>query len=274
MRILLRTKCNFSLDLWVAFAYVVGVSDETTVPEVARRLVYTLLGPAAKLCVRFRVPVGELEQLARLAYYSELRGQGLTQAEAARISGKSRRTVVSAEQQLRSDFLAPQEVVTLSRRVEEAIDAGPRTLEAVAAELGADEDEVEHVLEALVAAERAVLNQKTDGSRTWREAGRFRSLVIDHLPARLDGLRHQLEVLVTAVTARFFTDDARPAVGRTLSFRGAAEDVRRFVDELIGVVRHNAVDIEERALQGGERDRYAITLALAPMGQDEPSEGP
>src|SRR5690606_16744681 len=56
-----------------------GVKGDPTIAELARRLAYTLVGPAAALCARFHIPVDELEQLARLAYYAELRKGGATQ---------------------------------------------------------------------------------------------------------------------------------------------------------------------------------------------------
>lgn len=242
------------------------MSDDTTVPELERQLLYALLRPAAALCRRFRVPLDSLEQLCRLAYYEALReGEGATQAEVAEAFGKSLRTVVSVEKQFRSDFLAPADAVKLSRRCEEVIATGPRSAAEVAAHIGADEAETRRALEALAAASRARVTTDGDGSEPRYELKeRLLSLVRDDLRQRLDGLRHQLETISAAVSARFFDAAERPVLARTLSFVGAHDEVRALTERLVRHLRMEAIDVEEKALTGADYERFALTIAIAP----------
>jgi len=232
------------------------------IPELQRRLIYALLQPVAALCRRFRVPLDVVEGLCRLAYYEELRrGQQATQSQIASIFGRSLRTVVGVERRFRSDFLSPQYEVELSRKLEERLAVGEATVAELATELDAPEDEISRLLTGLVATGRAV----NEGDR-FALSERFQSLVTDDLRARIDGLKHQLDVMTAAVRARFLTrEDTRPSVARTLSFVGTPDDVETMIDNLVRTLRLQAIDVEENALKGGNFDRYAVTMALAPV---------
>ena len=197
------------------------VSTATTLPELQRRLIFSALRPAARLASRFHLPWKTLEELARLAYFEELRRRrGASHTAIARVLDLSLRSVGSLEKLYRSDFLAPERELEFARRVEEAFDQGPTTVEAVALALAADPAEVERVVEGLLGAGR--LLAQPDGALSLDR--RFRSLVQADLKARIDGLNHQLDVLVAAVQARFFTAD-RPAMARTLTFVATPEAI-------------------------------------------------
>jgi DNA-binding XRE family transcriptional regulator len=237
-----------------------------TLPELKRRLLYRLFQPAVGLARQLHVPLDEIEQLCRLAYFEELRRtEGLTQAEVAKRVGRSLRTVTALERELQSDFLAPAAEVELARRVEEALGAGPASLDELVLRLGsAPAEQVQGLVAQLCTAGHVF----SDGQVPPRYAltQRFQSLVHSDLLARLDGLKHQLEVLSAVVKRRFFPDaaDSRPSVARTLAFVGRSEDVEHFAKELVQLVRHRAVDLEEKALGAPPHDRYAITFALVP----------
>ena len=231
-----------------------------SVPELQRRLVFALLRPAVRVCRRFRIPLDVIEQLARLAYYEELRAGGATQVEVAEILGKSIRTVVNVERLARSGFMAPEDEVRLARHLEEVLAEGPQSTVALAARLDHTEAEVERAVLGLVGAGRA---RATETGFVLAE--RFQSLVQDDIHARLVGLEHQLEVMTASVVRRFFgASDGRPTAARTLSFVGTAADVQGLADELIRTLRLKAVDVEERALEVGGYDRYGVTFAVAP----------
>lgn len=249
------------------------MSEPTTLAELQRRLVYTLLQPAVAMCRRFSMSLDVLEQLARLAYFEELRGDGgLTQAEVARIFGRSRRTVVGVERQFQSDFLAPARDVGIDRQLEEALAMGPLTAAEVAERVreALELDEVEERLETLARAGRARVTSD-GGVRRYLLQHRFQSLVRDDMLARIDGLRHQLGVLAAAVRARFVrkNGDHRPSAARTVSFLGTAADVEAMASELIRAARLRAIDVEENALTEGGYERYAVTLAVAPLEEHE-----
>ncbi|MBT9561226.1 MAG: hypothetical protein IV100_34850 [Myxococcales bacterium] len=242
-------------------------------PEIQRRLVYALLQPAITICRRLHVPLDVVEQLCRLAYYEQLRGPGgATQAEAAEILGRSIRTVVNVERLARTDFLAPENEVRDARRIEEALALGSLTAGEMSEATQLLLHDVERMLVALAGSGRALAATGDDGVVRYSLVTRHQSLVQSDLLPRIDGLRHQLEVLTAAVVRRFFgASDQRPTMARTLAFLGRPEDVQAFGDELIRTLRRGAVDVEEHSLQAGEHDRYAVTFALTPI-DPEPSE--
>lgn len=245
-----------------------------TVPELQRRLLYALLQPAMALARRFDVPLDVVEQLARLAYFDALRSAGATHAEVANVFGKSLRTVVNLEREYRSDFLAPEAELRLHRQLEAALDRGAQTVGELAVACDADEVETRRALEALVRAGRAELQTDESGVR-FRRRERFLSLVRSDVVARVDGLRHQLEVVGATVHRRFFdAGDPRPSMARTLAFLGRASDVQAMADELIARLRASAVDVEERALAEGGHDAYAVTIALGPSKPLTPTDDP
>lgn len=243
-------------------------SAAPSISELKRRLLYTLFQPAAALARRLHVPLDEFESLGRLAFYEELRGRGgMTQSEVAKFFGKSLRTVTSVEKQLQSDFLAPAREVELSRRVEERLSEKTWTPEALCVALGeSDEDEIRRILESLVHAGRAARADCASESAAYSGVERYHSLVQSDLVARIDGVRHQLSVILAAVQARFLAppDDAKPSTARTLAFMGRPDDVAAMAEAIVREIRLRAIDVEESALQAGEYGHFAMTVAVAP----------
>ncbi len=241
------------------------MSELPPVPELQRRLVFVLLRPVMAICRRLRVPLDMLEELCRLAYYEELRRRGsATQAEVAEVFGTSLRTVVGVGRGYRGAFLAPEYEVELSRRIEEALTERAATADALAGRLNVELKETRRALMGLVAAGRVAMVDGEGDDATYGYVEKHPSLVRADLLTRLDGLRHQLEVLGTAVERRFLDDrDPRPSMARTVSFLGGPEEVEALADELVRTLRLRAIDVEERALRQGGHDRYGLTMALA-----------
>jgi predicted transcriptional regulator len=242
------------------------MSPKAPVSELKRRLVYAMLQPAMALCRRFRFPLDVVDQLSRLAYYEEVRRGGATQNDVSELFGTSLRTVVAIEKQLRSDFLSPAYEVERIRRLEGALAEGERTIDELADQVNETTADVTRSMEGLVGAGRA---RRITGDEETRYvlSERYQSLVRDDLVSRIDGLKHQLEVLLSAVKSRFLGDDDGQAasMARTLSFVGSTEDVEAMADEVIRGLRVRAIDVEEAALQKDEYNRYAFSLTLAPM---------
>lgn len=236
-----------------------------TVLELQRRLVFSLLRPAARLSRLFRLPLGTLEDLCRLAYFEEVRRGGATpQAEVARIFGRSLRTVGQLERASRENFLAPEHEVERTRRLEDALEAGPLTAAEAAERLGESADELRGVLEGLAAAGR--VDRLADGRFALDHT--FVSLVRQDLTARIDGLNHQLDAVTAALLTRFFNPSA-PTLARTLSFVADPATIEALGQRLAREMRAACGDAEEAALVEGRAEgrveRYAATLALAPM---------
>lgn len=239
-------------------------SNRASPSEVQRRLVFSLLRPVARLARRFQLPLKTIEELARLAYYAEARRDQTPQAEIAQQFGKSLRTIGSLERKLRSDFLAPETEVEAFRRVEDALAQAPLTADALAKRLGLDEAEITRLLQGLLASGRAT--KQADGHYALDR--RFQSLVQQDLKARVDGLNHQLDVILGAVQARFLAP-ARESMARTLDFVVRPEDVPAFADAIVRTLRAQVIDAEEAALKQGGFDGYGLTVALAPTDSDD-----
>ena len=218
-----------------------------------------MLRPAVRLCRRFRIPLKPFLQLCRLAYFEELRDDERTHVEVARIFDMSLRTVGSLEAEYKAgEFLAPEDEITLSRHVETALGDGSFTTAEIAAALDQDEERIQLVLEGLAGAGRVF----TDDGR-WRMNHAYVSLVKTDLRSRLDGLRHQLEVVAATVHTRFLSD-RRPAMARTFSIEGRADVMERLAQELVKEVRGQCGDAEDASLTGGSTEGFAITIALGP----------
>ncbi len=242
--------------------------------ELHRRLIYSLLRPVVRMARRFRVPLKGVVELARLAYFEELRREGgSTQNGIADDLGVSRRTVATLEAQHKSDFLAPERELEFARAVEHSLADTPESAAEVAARLddrGGDDVEVQRVLDALAASGRAAATGggPGDDSRRYALNRGFRSLVRNDLHARIDGLNQILDVVTSAVRGRLAGDDPRPTVARTLSLVGTAKAVDGLARDLVHTLRHRCTDAEEESLNDGGTDRYAVTLVLAPLDGD------
>ena len=87
--------------------------------------------------------------------------------------------------------------------------------------------------------------------------------------ARIDGLKHQLEVMTATVKSRFLEESGdRPSMARTLSFMGRPEHVSEMADAVVRDLRLKAIDVEESALSETGYQRYAVTVALAPLDEE------
>lgn len=238
--------------------------ESPSTSELQRRLVFSLLRPVARLARRFALPLKTIEELARLAYYAEARRDQTPQSEVARRFGKSLRTIGSLERMLRSNFLAPEAEVEAFRRVEAALEQEPATIAEMGERTGMDPDEVGRLLSGLVAAGRVL--EQVDGRYALDR--RFQSLVQDDLKARVDGLNHQLDVVLGAVQARFLSP-SKEAMARTLDFVVRPEDVPALADAIVRALRTQVIDAEEAALKQGGFSGYGVTIALAPRLEDE-----
>lgn len=203
-----------------------------------------------------------------MAYFEEVRMRGrASQAETAMLMGKSLRTVGGLERRYKGSFLAPEAALERGREVEGALD------EVEAKALGEvqrrvphiEAFEVERLLESLAVAQRVVCERGEGGDVRYRLNPAFVSLVRDDLDAQLDGLLHQLDVIVAAVRARFLNGPkAHTMKARTLSFVADPEAMEALGDDFVLDLRRRCVEAEESALKRNQRDRYAVTFVLTP----------
>jgi transcriptional regulator with XRE-family HTH domain len=241
-----------------------------------RSLVLALLRPAARLARRFHLPLRTFEDLARLAAFEAMRQGGrVSQAEVARATGVSLRTIGTLERQARDGVTASAEERAHLRHLEERLGLLDG---ATAAELAVGfpdlaEEVLDRLLGALVAAGR--LRREGQGADArYRLDPRYVSLVAPERAARLDGLNHQLEVLGATVEARF-TADGRPALARTLTFVATPEALEALFAALPQQLRAACGAAEEASLDRPGQRTYGATFAVGPLdAASETESGP
>jgi DNA-binding XRE family transcriptional regulator len=231
-----------------------------------RALVLALLRPVVRFCRRVRLPLKSLEDLTRLAYFEELRQGGtVPQAEVARLTGVSLRTVGALERQAREGLAATAAERALQRHIEEMLGhESARTAHEIAARFaGEPRETVERMLVALVAEGRLVQQ-----GEQYALDSRYVSLVGPDRAARLDGLNHQLDVLSVAVHGRFLRSERR-TLARTLSFQATPEALDALLASLPQSFRAACAEAEEASLDRPGHHTYGATFAIGPMDDDE-----
>ena len=239
------------------------------VVQLTTRLLFAFLRSAAKLAARADLPLERFVELAQVAYFQELRKDAPRDLGAvARRLGVSLRTAGTLNRRAKGDFFAPESRVESLRMLTARLLDGPVRQSALFAELG-DPDEDDAVLEL----ERSIHLLRQTG---WVEATadpdpelslstRLRSFVSDDLDRRLDGLNHQLDILVSSVRQRFHAGNDESARARSWFFAAREADVPDFIEETVRALRHGAIDLEETALADGTYRRFGVTVAITPV---------
>lgn len=240
----------------------------TTQPDGAvglpARLVFSLLQAAARLAARVAMPLGQLTDLLRTAYFLEYRRRHPRDlATVAEKLGVSIRTAGTLNRELKGDFFTPETAVEPVRRVTTALLGRPLTLDGLSAETGLDAAEVKRAVAQLV--ELGWVEVTGDSVRL---STSLRTYVTDDLQRRIDGVNHQLAVIADSVWARFVRGNGETATGRTWSFVAKPEEVERAVAVTLAQLREQAVALEDSALADGVRERFAITVAVTPIEED------
>lgn len=244
-------------------------------PAWQRALVLALLRPAVRLCRRFRLPLKTLEDLARLAYFESLRQGGrVPQAEVARLTGVSLRTVVALERQAREGIAATAEERALQRHIEESLGReGGQTAAGLADHFETPVEVMDRMLAALTAEGRVIQDGPAAQAR-YRIDPRFVSLVSTDRAARLDGLNHQLDVLGAAVEGRFLRSEGR-SMARTFTFVATPQALDALLQTLPQHFRASVIATEEASIgecaegesaRSGGQQTYGATFAIGPMG--------
>ena len=78
-----------------------------------------------------------------------------------------------------------------------------------------------------------------------------------------------MDVIARSVWARFIDQPAPAAGARTWVFAAHQDQFREFMDSTVHRMRHDAVDLEESALTQPGWGRYAVTVAFAPVIEED-----
>ncbi len=243
------------------------VDPTTARPEDAAalpaRLVFSLMQAAVRVAARVHMPLKQLQELVRTAYFLEhRRNHPRDLVSVADKLDVSLRTAGTLNKQLRDAFFRPEREVEPIRSVTTALLGGPLSRAGLEEETELEGPELERALTHL--GELGWIDIGDDG--VVRLSRTLRSWVADDLEKRVDGINHQLSVIAEGVWSRFVRHDTATSGGRTWTFAVREEDLGPLVDRVIAVLRAEAVAAEEAAMaDDGGGTRVGMTVAIAPM---------
>lgn len=234
--------------------------------ELQRRVIYSLLRPAVRLARRFGVGLKEMKEWVELAYYHQLKEEGLTLDEAADAAQVSRRKVAQLAKRLKINFFSPEHEAGLPRRIEFMLWAAPLTAGRIRQALGVEDDEVQDALRRLVREER--VTQSDDRNPVYSVPRSEFRLYANNWIARVDGLNNQLGSLTNTVFGRFFKQDDR-AFQRTLDLRVRPQDIAQLERLYEDDIFKRLVELDEAARDCEESIPMGLSIQWAPDYEKE-----
>lgn len=236
--------------------------------EVKQRVVYSLFRAAARVGVRLRLPLDQMETLLRMAYFEEARARsGLDLGAIAAVFGKSLRTVSSLHHQYRGDFFAPEHEVALRRAIAAAVDERAHTADELVARFA--DRPAPDVLAAIddLVRERKIVRHDERLARNPEDHDFFDEADI---VARVDGLNRQMDIVAETVWQRLLADAAsRDAVARSYVFHARDGDYAALHEAVLDTLRRRAIAADDAAKAEGGGRRFGLTLAAAPLPEED-----
>ncbi len=225
-------------------------------------VVYALLLPSVRLARLFKIPLRDMGDLLQMAYYHELKRQGLKMRQISDQLGVSMRKVALLSKRLKHNFAADEDKHGLPRRLEFALWSGALSEARLQQAFpDAEPGQVRAALELLMRDGRVKENR---GRTVTYEVNRsqFR-LVQGAWLARVDGLNNLLENLSAAVFGRFF-DGSDEAFARTLSLRVRREDLPKMRKLYEEVIWPELVKMDEAAQGDDDAQPMDVSIVWAP----------
>lgn len=248
------------------------MSDPRTIDpvELRQRAVYSLFRPAVRLARRFRVPLKRLAQWLQIAYFHELRQQGLTLKEIADRLDVGMRKAAELSRQMKGQFCRPEFEHGLPRRIEFMLWAETLSRARIHQLMrtdGINEDEVEAAIDRLLEERRI---RPVEGKKDVLTVTSTRArLVSPPWMARIDGLNNLVANLGRVTEDRVLNQ--RPtALLRTLSFRLRPEDVVELRDLYETVLSPRLAELEKRASE--RSDALSMSLSILWAVEQEPEK--
>ena len=231
-------------------------------PEYLLRIMFASFYPAVKMAVDFNYPLDTVKDMMTLALWQEAKRKHSTINLISLIFGKSTRTVKALSARFNKGGFFLQTETNLMRRVEDALLAGPLTMDELADRLPHcnEFDSTQLAVQALVREGRIEPIEARPGGRVrYRSVGQHHDLYSDSdWEKRVDALYEHLEAVTETIRRRFLSENPDDAAARTFTFRARREDIEAFRAELFDFIRHKTAELEEKA--GDAQD--AVTFAL------------
>ena len=244
-----------------------GAPQSAPEHEYTRRVLYSLLGPVARLAADEQLTLKELGHWIETAYFHEAKGRGLKMREMSDLFEVSMRKVAMLSKQLKLNFLRPEREVSLPRQIEFALWAEPLSRARIAQAFAhVDEAEIDQALVVLRDEGRVV---EVDGRVVRYEiANATRRMVGRDWMARIDGLNNLMNNVTDAVFGRFFRGEER-AFARTLQLRVRPEDLHELRAVYEEHVWEKLRELDERARGDQHAVPMGFSILWAPQAQHE-----
>ena len=238
-----------------------NINSNLNQDEITQRVIYALLRPVTKLSNHFKISLKEVIRLVEMAYFHELRSQGLTLKEASQNLAVSQRKAVRLAKQLRENFIQPELEHNLPRRIEFLLWASPMSLTRIQQVLPNEAPEhVEAAVNELLDKGRIEAQPQTNRFKPLKS---LRQLPRDTWMQRIGGLNSFVDNMAGATFGRFFKHDER-TFARTLSFsipKGSHAELESWYKTSI---LSKVIEMNDAAEQVEAKDSYQLSLCWAP----------
>lgn len=238
--------------------------------EYTRRVLYSLLMPAARLAGDEGLNLKELSHWIETAYFHDLKGRGLKMREMSELLDVSMRKVAMLSKQLKLNFLRPEREVSLPRQIEFALWSEALSKARLAQTFpGSSQEEIDEAIELLIEEGRVV---ELEGRTTRYDiASATRRIVGRDWMGRIDGLNNLMNNVADAVFGRFFRGEER-AFARTLQLRVRPEDLPELRALYEDEVWERLRELDERARGDQHAIPMGVSILWAPQAPDNEGE--
>lgn len=235
--------------------------------ELVRRVVYSLLMPAARLAKRFRLPLKEVTGWLQLAYFQEVRSSGLTLREASELLDVGMRKASELSKELKDNFFDPEREHGLPRRVEFMVWGEPLSRARIHQLLRDDSpDEVDRAIARLLSERR--IAELPDRPDVFSASGTQARLYAPQWMAQIDGVNNFLASTLSATYNRVFRKNPSSLL-RTLNFRMRPDDI----DELHNFYEQQLfpflAELEGRSSDADDAVVMDLSICWAPAPGDD-----
>jgi DNA-binding MarR family transcriptional regulator len=229
-----------------------------------QRVVHSLLQPVVRLARVLKISLRDLTQGLQLAYYRELRSEGLSMKEASGHLGISMRTASRLSKSLKTEFFRPEREHSLPRRIEFMLWATPLSRARIRQALHNESPEavdaaLDQLLEEGLAAERA---GRVPTYAIVRESHRMKRL---GWPARIGGLNSLMSTVADTVYARFFGESS-PVLARTLLLRVRTGQLQRLEEIYETQIYKALAQLDAEASDDPLAVPMSVSVCWAPRG--------
>lgn len=227
--------------------------EHMTQEEMAQRIAFALLAPTATIARIFEISLSDAKHLVDIAYFQEMRRQGLTLQAIASAMKVSMSKAALMSRALKSNFIDDADS-DLPRKILFMLWAGPLSLARMRQILtDVEPKELKTTLRTLI-----------KDNKIAEEDGEYRLLVQadrrvwDQWISRIDGMNNLVRHLTDTIYGRFFADESI-AFARTLSFRLRPNDLER-LQSLYQQIFELVVELDQAAQ--GHEDALEVNLSV------------